>query len=60
LEYAGRLNLGGTKEHWDELVRQAAEDKISYADFCFKLLKSEIDRGASATLKDVLRLPDCP
>ena len=43
MEYALRLNLGGLMEHWDELVRRAAEDKASYADFAFKLLKSEID-----------------
>lgn len=43
IEYAGRLNLGGIKEHWSALVHQASEDKISYDDFCFKLLKSEID-----------------
>lgn len=60
LEYAGRLNLGGIKEHWDELVRQAAEDKISYADFCFKLLKSEIDHRGKRDLErrvKVARLP---
>lgn len=43
MEYASRLNLSGIKEHWDELARRAAEDKASYADFAFKLLKSEID-----------------
>jgi len=43
MEYALRLNLGGLMEHWDELVRRAAEDKASYQDFAFKLLKSEID-----------------
>ena len=42
-EYASRLNLGGIKEHWGGLVNQASEDKISYVDFSFKLLKSEID-----------------
>lgn len=42
-EYASRLNLSGIKEQWDELVRRAAEDKATYPDLCFKLLKSEID-----------------
>ncbi len=44
MEYALRLKLSGIKEHWDQLVQQATEDKISYADFSYKLLKSEIDQ----------------
>lgn len=42
-EYASRLNLGGIREHWDRLVQQATQDKSSYVDFSFQLLKSEVD-----------------
>jgi len=59
-EYASRLNLGGIKEHWDELVRLAAEDKASYVDFCFKLLKSEIDHRDKRDLERRLKAAKLP
>ena len=60
LEYASRLNLSGIKEHWDELVRRATEDKTSYADFCFKLLKSEIDHRNKRDLERRIKTAKLP
>ena len=60
LEYASRLNLSGIKEHWDELVRRATEDKISYADFCFQLLKSEIDHRNKRDLERRIKIAKLP
>ena len=59
-EYALRLKLGGIIEHWDELVQKATEDKISYADFSYRLLKSEIGHRDKHDLErriKVARLP---
>jgi DNA replication protein DnaC len=60
IEYASRLNLGGIKEQWGELVRQAGEDKISYADFSFKLFKSEIDHRNKRDLEKRIKIAKLP
>lgn len=60
IEYASRLNLGGIKEHWGELVHQATEDKISYADFSFKLFKSEIDHRNKRDLERRIKIAKLP
>jgi len=60
IEYASRLNLGGIKEQWGELVHQATEDKISYADFSFKLFKSEIDHRDRRDLERRIKIAKLP
>ena len=42
LDYAVQLNLSGIKEQFDDLIRKADEEKISYTDFSLRLLKTEI------------------
>jgi len=59
-EYASRLNLGGIKEHWDSLVYQATEEKASYVDFSFKLLKSEIDHRGKRDLERRIKAAKLP
>ena len=42
-DYTSRLKLSGIKEHWEEIIRQAEQDKLSYTDLSLMLLKAEID-----------------
>jgi len=60
IEYASRLNLGGIKEHWAGMLSQATEDKISYADFSYKLLKLEIDHRSKRDLERRLKTAKLP
>ncbi len=47
-------------EHWDHLVQQATEDKISYADFSYKLLKSEIEHRDKRDLERRIKAAKLP
>lgn len=60
IEYASRLNLSGIREHHDELVRRATEDKISYSDFSLKLLQSEIDHRSKRDLERRMKAARLP
>ena len=60
IDYASQLNLTGIKDQLEELIRKAAEEKISYADFSLKLFKVEINRRSERDLErrmKVARLP---
>jgi DNA replication protein DnaC len=60
IDYASQLNLTGIKDQMEELIRKATEDKISYADFSLRLLKTEINRRSERDLErrmKVARLP---
>ncbi|MFO7789981.1 MAG: IS21-like element helper ATPase IstB [Bacteroidales bacterium] len=41
-EYTSRLKLSGIKERWEDIIKQAEHDKLSYTDFSLMLLKAEI------------------
>lgn len=59
-EYALRLKLGGIKEHWDHLVQKANQDKASYVDFSYQLLKSEIDHRDKHDLQRRIKAAKLP
>jgi DNA replication protein DnaC len=46
IDYASQLNLSSIKEQFDELIRKADEEKISYTDFSLRLLQAEINQRA--------------
>lgn len=60
MEYAARLNLSGIKQHWNELISLAAQNKSSYADFSFMLLKAEIDHRDKRDLEKRLKASKLP
>ena len=43
MEYACQLNLGSLKDQFEEVVKQADQNKCSYTDFAASLLKLEVD-----------------
>lgn len=51
IDYASRLNLGGIKQHLEEILTNANEEKSSYTDFSLKLFKSEIDHRSKRDLE---------
>ena len=51
IDYASRLNLGGIRDHLEEMIRGSNEEKCSYTDFAFNLLKLEIDHRARRDLE---------
>jgi len=51
IEYASQLNLGGIRDQLEEMIRKSNEEKNSYTDFAFNLLKLEIDHRARHDLE---------
>lgn len=51
LEYASLLNLGGLKNHLEEAIKKAVDEKISFTDFALNLLKLEVDHRARRDLE---------
>lgn len=51
MEYASQLNMGGIKDQFEEMINNASEEKSSYTDFAFNLLKLEIDHRRKRDLE---------
>lgn len=58
--YASQLNLGGIRELLEDIIRQAGEEKISYADFALKLFKTEVDHRGKRDLERRIKIAKLP
>jgi len=58
--YASQLNLGGIRELLEDIIRQAGEEKISYADFALKLFKTEVDHRGKRDLERRIKVAKLP
>ena len=59
-DYTSRLKLSGIKEHWEEIIRQAEQDKFSYTDLSLMLLKAEIDYRGRRDMERRLKAASLP
>jgi DNA replication protein DnaC len=59
-ESARQLKLSGLQENLDDLLLKAQQEKVSYLDFAFGLLKSEIDYRNNKNLAQRLKMAKLP
>jgi DNA replication protein DnaC len=60
LDYTSQLKLGGIREHWEKLVREAESQKLSYTEMSLMLLKSEVDYRGKRVMEKRLKEANLP
>ena len=60
LDYTSQLKLGGIREHWEQLVREAESQKLSYTEMSLMLLKSEADYRGKRVMEKRLKEANLP